>query len=429
MKSSLFSSLVLAAGLLVAAAAPTSAQKRNAQVTNGTLPWFTVVNKLMVVQTGVTTKVLEKDVTLPNGSRVEFRTQSVVLANGTRVRLKEGDMLSLNGELIQKSPPNVAPPADATASLMPVPSPVPNVMTAPVTAPMPASPKPAAPAVATVATAPAVASATNALFTYRPEAPVNGKLKGVVELGASGFNSFVIRVDNKRNWKLERSEYGNSLVMENLATEDDIRKGLKAYIGQMLDFGVDGRDVHFVVSSGALMAQVTGRIIKELSSLHYVVNTVTPEQEGIFSLKSVLPPSYNDKAFVMDIGSGNTKVSWLERGTPKSLHTYGAKYFEKSIDSTTVSNEAKTVARQVPEERRSTCFIIGGVPFDMAKLVRQGKERYTVLLPPAGYANQQAAKIKAGVTIYNAVVITTSCPQFVFDWDANFTIGYLLSLP
>ncbi len=197
----------------------------------------------------------------------------------------------------------------------------------------------------------------------------------------------------------------------------------------MLDFGVDGRDVHFVVSSGALMAQVTGRIIKVLNSLHYVVNTVTPEQEGIFSMKSVLPLSYDSKAFVMDIGSGNTKVSWMENGTPKSLHTYGAKYFEKNIDSTTVANDVKSIARQVPDARRGTCFIIGGVPFDMAKMVRQGKERYTVLRPPTGYADQQAAKIKGGLNIYNAAATTTNCPQFVFDWDANFTIGYLLSLP
>ena len=32
-------------------------------------------------------------------------------------------------------------------------------------------------------------------FAYTPPAPVNGKLKGVVELGATGFNSFIIRVD------------------------------------------------------------------------------------------------------------------------------------------------------------------------------------------------------------------------------------------
>ena len=32
-------------------------------------------------------------------------------------------------------------------------------------------------------------------FNYTPKAPVNGSLKGVVELGAAGFNSFVVEID------------------------------------------------------------------------------------------------------------------------------------------------------------------------------------------------------------------------------------------
>ena len=71
-----------------------------------------------------------------------------------------------------------------------------------------------------------------------------------MELGASGFNSFIVRIDAQKRWKLEKAEFGNSLVMENMATDDDIRMGLKSYIGKMLDFGVGGRNIHFVVSSG-----------------------------------------------------------------------------------------------------------------------------------------------------------------------------------
>jgi len=74
-------------------------------------------------------------------------------------------------------------------------------------------------------------------FSYVAPEPINGKLKGVVELGASGFNSFIVRIDKDKNWKLEKSEFGNSLVTENMATDEDIRAGLKQYIGKMLDFG------------------------------------------------------------------------------------------------------------------------------------------------------------------------------------------------
>ena len=417
MKSPLLSSLLLAAGLLAAAATPASAQRHNAQIANGSLPWFSVVNKMMVVQTGATTKVLEKDVTLPNGSRVEYQTQSVVLANGTRVRIKEGDLLSLNGELIQKSPANAAPPVDATASIVPVASPVPNVMTVPVTAPKPA------PAPAPTATVPAAAS-----FNYHSEVPVNGKLRGVVELGASGFNMFIIRMDDKRNWKLEKSEFGNSLVMENMASEEDVRAGLKAYIGKMLDFGVPGRDIHFVVSSGAALAESTHRIVKGLEALKYVVTTVTPEREGALGLRAALPADYATKGFVMDMGSANSKISWYAAGQPRVEDTYGSKYYEKNVDDAAVAAAVKAKAAQVPASLRGTCFIIGGVPYELAKAVRQGQEPFTVLKAPTDYPQLSGAKIKSGLNIYQALAEATGCQQFVFGYDTNFTIGYLLSL-
>lgn len=284
------------------------------------------------------------------------------------------------------------------------------------------------------ATAPAGAATTTTSpservpFTYTAPEPTGGRLRGVVELGASGFNSFVVRTDAQHNWKLEKAEFGNSLVLENMATDDDVRSGLKSYIGKMLDNGVAGRDIHFVVSSGALKAPGTQKIIKQLSKLKYVVNTVTPEKEGVLGLRSVLPPAYATEAFVVDIGSGNTKISWLADGSPKSVETYGAKYFGQNIDDATVAADVKAKADQVPAGLRQTCFIIGGVPFEMAKKVRQGKERYTVLDAASAYQLDNA-KGKAGLNIYRSVAEATGCKQFVFDWDANFTIGYLLTLP
>ena len=34
----------------------------------------------------------------------------------------------------------------------------------------------------------------------------------------------------------------------------------------------------------------------------------------------------------------------------------------------------------------------------------------------------------SGLNIYKGIVETTKTDTFVFDWDANFTIGFLLSL-
>ena len=407
MKKHLFTALLVSNLLLLGMPQLATAQNRpKAAESGGYIPWFTVQNKALVVQTGSKTKALEKDVTLPNGTRVEYRTQSIVLTNGTRVPMNEGDMLSLNGEFIQKQK---APATQAGSA------PAPVLAAAPVAAAAPAP----------VAAAPAAPAA----FTYRATAPVNGKLKGVVELGASGFNLFIIRVDEKRNWKLEKSEFGNSLVMENMATDDDIRTGLKAYIGKMLDFGVSGRDIHFVVSSGAAMAEVTHRIVKSLESLKYVVNSVTPEKEGVLGLRAALPQPFTGNAFLVDMGSGNTKISWLANGQPKTVDTFGAKYYERNIDDATVSAEVKAKAGMVPAKLRSTCFIIGGVPYELAKAVRQGQEPYTVLKAPDAYAQMTGAKAKSGLNIYRAVAEATGCQQFVFGYDTNFTIGYLLTLP
>ncbi len=265
-------------------------------------------------------------------------------------------------------------------------------------------------------------------FNYLPATPVNGKLKGVVELGASGFNSFIVDIDKNKNWQLKKAEWGNSMVYDNMATSEDIRKGLKKYISDILDYGVNGKDIHFVVSSGAQKIESTHKIIKELRSMKYFVNTVTPEQEAKYALKSVLPKRFESSAFVVDIGSGNTKLSWLQDDNSiKGLEAYGAKYYTKNISDEKAYKDVYDKSKMVPSNKISTCFIIGGVPYKFAKQVRKDKERYTVLKPSSFYKGD-GAKAKSGKNIYKAIEDATGCKQFVFDWDSNFTIGFLLSL-
>lgn len=261
-------------------------------------------------------------------------------------------------------------------------------------------------------------------FNYTAPVPNGGKLKGVVELGATGFNSFIVKIDAQKNWKLEKAEFGVSLVKEGLATDEDVKSGLKRYIADMLSFGVGPKDIHFVVSSGAQKEPIMVKINAALKSMGYFVNVVTPEQEARYALKSALPKDFNSRAFVVDIGSGNTKISWLPNGT---LEAPGAKYYQNNLSPGAVNQEVKGKASQIPSNLRSTCFIIGGVPYELAKQTRSGKERYTVLKAPGDYKSE-GAKQEAGLNIYSAIAEATGCKQFVFDWDANFTIGFLLTL-
>jgi len=269
---------------------------------------------------------------------------------------------------------------------------------------------------------------TRKSFNYTPPKPVNGTLKGVVELGASGFNSFIVNIDRNKNWELKKAEWGNSLVYDNMASSFDIRDGLKKYITNILDYGVSGKNIHFVVSSGAQKVASTRKIINELRKMGYVVNTVTPEQEAKYALKAVLPKRYKASAFVVDIGSGNTKISWVENnGNIKGLETYGAKYYKNNIPDKKVYQDVYNKTKMVPSSRTELCFMIGGVPFSLAKEIRNGKERYTVLKDPSEYKAEKA-KIKSGLNIYKAIKDASGCDLYVFDWDANFTIGFLLSL-
>ena len=385
---------------------------------------FVVQDHEVVLRKGDKIIVLTKNVVLSNGVRISYKSGIVEFPDGRKTALKEGDVVTTDGEIVtsvavRRSVEEPAPAAPTATAVKPAGAPT-------------AAPAPAAAAVLAPATPADTRLATTATtrvpFTLQPTVPVSGRLYGVVELGASGFNSFIIRMDEQRNWKLEKSEFGNSLVMENMVTEDDVRKGLKVYIAQMLNFGVGGRDIHFVVSSGAAKAEITTRIIAALKTLNYVVTSVTPEQEGQLALRCVMPASYVGKSFVTDIGSGNTKISWMADGRPQSQETYGAKYYQAGITDVQVAADVQAKSQQIPAGQRQTCFIIGGVPFEMAKTVRVGKERYTVLDTLAAYSQMPDVKSKAGVNIYQAIASATSCPQFVFDWDANFTIGYLLSL-
>jgi hypothetical protein len=264
-------------------------------------------------------------------------------------------------------------------------------------------------------------------FNYTPEKPENGTLRGVVELGATGFNSFVINMDNQNRWEIVSKDFGESLAYEGLATTEDIRAGLKKYIAGMFDKGVAKNNIHFVISSGAQKEPKTTIISNELKKMGYVVNNVTPDQEARLGLKATIPPPFADNSFMVDIGSGNTKISWEENGTLKSMELPGAKYYEKGTSDDAVYNEVKNGVSKIPESKRNVGFIIGGVPFTLANQHRKGEERYTVLRAPGSYKAVDK-KMASGLNIYKAIVDATNTDTFVFDWDANFTIGFLLSL-
>lgn len=265
-------------------------------------------------------------------------------------------------------------------------------------------------------------------FNYIAEKPVDGKLRGVVEVGATGFNSFVINMDDERRWEIVSKDFGESLAYEGLATTEDIRAGLKKYISSMFDKGVAKTDMHFVISSGAQKEPKTEIIANELKKMGYVVNLVTPAQEAQLAFRATVPAAFAENSFLVDIGSGNTKVSWQDGGTLRTLELPGAKYYEKGTSDQEVYNDVKEKIAALPEGKRNIGFILGGVPFTLAKQHRANEEeRYTVLKNPDDYTAADK-KMASGLNIYKGIVDETKTDTFVFDWDSNFTIGFILGL-
>ena len=279
----------------------------------------------------------------------------------------------------------------------------------------------------TVQESTAVASARNSI-NIDIDTPINGTYRGVIEVGASGFNSFIINSDNNDNWELVSKEFGESLAYEGFATTSDVKTGIKKYLAKMFDKGVAGRNAHFVMSSGALKNPKNELIAQGIEEMGYVVNRVTPEQEGAYALRALLGKNYRNNSFIVDIGSGNTKISWIENDRVKSLEGPGAKYYQNKITDSQVSSEIQSLISKVPSSVRQNCFIIGGVPYKLAKQVRNGKERFTLLSPPDDYSGGDDVKMKSGINIYRTIFNSSGCNTFVFDWDANFTIGFLLTL-
>lgn len=259
--------------------------------------------------------------------------------------------------------------------------------------------------------------------------PVNPTRYGVIEVGASGFNSFIIDADKSDNWELVDKQFGESLAYEGFATTEDVKLGLKQYLSNMFNKGVAGKNAHFVISSGALKNPKTELIAKAIEQMGYVVNRVTPEQEGKFALKSQIPTNELDKSVSVDIGSGNTKITWFVNGRPKSVETYGAKFYQDGVSNEKVTSEVSKIMKDIPAKNKENIYFIGGVPFKLAKESKTNESRFTALKNPDNYSSGDDIKLKSGLVIYKAIYENAdNDSKFIFDWDANFTIGFLLNL-
>lgn len=264
-------------------------------------------------------------------------------------------------------------------------------------------------------------------FNHYAPLPVNGKHKGVIVMGCSGFDAFVIEVDKNRNWKQKEALFGKSLMMENQMTYEMLEEKMVIYMEKMANYAIDKSDIYLVMSSVISTNEDRKNLLtKTANQFGITARTVDYSDEARFAFMAMMPDEYKDKAFVIDLGSGNTKISWEENGVIKTRETYGSKYKQENHNHETIFKAVSEIASSIPDDLAKNCFLIGGAPYELANKNKEYTDRYTVLEPLENYQPTDE-KVIGGINILQAVVLTKKTRNFIFDWESNFGIGFVLN--
>ena len=81
---------------------------------------------------------------------------------------------------------------------------------------------------------------TTKALDIHPAVPVNGTYKGVIEVGASGFNCFVANIDKDKNWELVSKTFGESLAYEGFDKNGSLRTFEEEFPERWFIFGDNG---------------------------------------------------------------------------------------------------------------------------------------------------------------------------------------------
>jgi hypothetical protein len=263
-------------------------------------------------------------------------------------------------------------------------------------------------------------------FNFQKEEPFNGTDYGLIVLGSSGFDAFHVIIDQNDRWSLIDAQFGVSGVYDRMASLDSVKSGLELYVDRFENKGIRQENIHFLVSSSAIQSPQVIGIVTVLKQIGLKVKPVTVEEEGKYALLATLPTGYESTGFVIDMGSGNTKIAYYDGNNTNILSTYGSKFYERKTSTSIVVKELNGLLDQSNIGSRSFCFIIGGAPYRMSESFEPINEYYTPfdsLMNPENISNEQ---IRNGWIMLKTIVEHTGSENITFDRKANFSIGYIL---
>lgn len=264
------------------------------------------------------------------------------------------------------------------------------------------------------------------VFDYQPQKPVNGILKAVIEIGALGLNYFIVEADKQGRWSLVKSSFERSNIIYGVNTTSEIISTINGFREEIVRSGVNKENIHLLASSSVIKLEDVPTLNKSLEMTGFQLVSVSAEDEAIYALLATIPREFIGESFLVDIGSGNTKLAWVQNSDTLNLESHGSKYFLNDVHDTTVFREVREAVLQIPETNRNLCFMIGGTIYDLVKDKAEVGNRYYVLEAPSAYPTQNE-KQKAGNILYNALYVQPTY-SYIFDIESNFSIGYLLSL-
>lgn len=263
-------------------------------------------------------------------------------------------------------------------------------------------------------------------FDYKSEKPVDGKLIAAIEIGSSGLNYFIVNMDDHDRWSLIKSGFGKSDLLDMKTDIESIFLKIESYKREIISAGVDKKDIYVIASSSAIETSDIEEIKSRLSISDIKLRSVSAKEEGYYDLLATIPVEFIKEGFLVDIGSGNTKITWAGDKDTVSMETFGSKYYLEKVHDTTAFRTVRDILLEIPIENRNLCFLLGGIPYEFASVTNKRDGRYTILEQPGKYS-PSSMKAKSGKVIYSAIYLDPTY-SYIFDWDANFSIGYLLSL-
>ena len=265
------------------------------------------------------------------------------------------------------------------------------------------------------------------VFDYQPEKPENGELAAAIEIGSLGLNYFIVNIDAQGRWDLVDSSFGRSNIVNNTNDNGEIASDIVEYISEIRSKGVDRSNIHILASSSAIRIEDISALNEAIKSTGYTIKSISPAEEAKYALIATVPKEFADESFIVDIGSGNSKLSWIEGNDTLSIEIHGSKYFLSGVQDTTVFREVRNALLEIPPKNRNLCFMLGGMIYEFLKEeVESSTDRYFILKAPGVYPTNNQ-KLKAGNVIYSALYLEPTY-SYIFDSQSNFTIGYLKSI-